>query len=133
MILLERFKSDAAKTRHAMRVEVGWYDELAAEVFALVIFVSDGFLQIKDTTTPSPAARYFSIARRLPLELQMVLCFRQVGSTKEIIPGKESEMAFKELARMFTNLILMTCSSLGILHRPPASPSLSPPYIHLSM
>ena len=35
----------------------------------------------------------------LPLELQMVLCFRQVGSTKEIIPGKESEVAFKELAR----------------------------------
>jgi len=82
-----------------MRVEVGWYDELAAEVFALVVFVSDGLLQIKDTTTPSPAARYFSIARRLPLELQIVLCFRQVGSTKEIIPGKDSEVAFKELAR----------------------------------
>ena len=32
-----------------MRVEVGWYDELAAEVFALVVFVSDGLLQIKDT------------------------------------------------------------------------------------
>jgi len=28
-----------------------------------------------------------------------MLCFRQVGSTKEIIPGKESEKAFKELAR----------------------------------
>jgi len=30
----------------------------------------------------------------------MVLCFRQVGSGKEIIPGKESEAAFRELARM---------------------------------
>jgi len=29
----------------------------------------------------------------------MVLCFRQVGSPKEIIPGKESEVAFKSLAR----------------------------------
>jgi len=29
----------------------------------------------------------------------MVLCFRQVGSGKEIIPGKESEVAFKELAK----------------------------------
>jgi len=97
--LLERFKSDATQTRHAVRVELGLLDELAAEMFALVVFVSDGLLQIKDTNTPSPAARYFSIAAQLPLELQMVLCFRQVGSAKEIIPGRESEVAFKELAR----------------------------------
>jgi len=96
--LLERFKSDAAKTRHAMRVELGWYDEAAAEMFALVVFVSDGLLQIKETT-PSPAARYFSIASQLPLELQMVLCFRLLGSPKEIIPVRESEAAFKKLAR----------------------------------
>ena len=74
-------------------------NELAAEVFALVVFVSDGLLQINETTTPSPAARFFSIARRLPLELQMVLCHHVVGSAKEIIPGKDSEVAFKELAR----------------------------------
>ena len=95
--LLERFKSDAAKTKHAMRVELGWYDEAAAEMFALVVFVSDGLLQA-NSTAPSPAARYFSIAAQLPLELQIVLCYRLVGSAKEIIPGKESEMAFKELA-----------------------------------
>jgi len=98
--LLERFKSDAAKTRHAMRVELGWHDELAAKMFALVVFVSDGLLQINDTaTTPSPAARFFSIATQLPLELQMLLCFRQVGSVKEIISGKNSEAAFKYLAK----------------------------------
>ena len=95
--LLERFKSDA-QTRHAVRLEFGLVDELAAEMFALVVFVSDGLLQINGTT-PSPAARFFNIARRLPLELQMVLCFRQVGSAKEIIPGKDSEVAFKSLAR----------------------------------
>jgi len=65
-------------------------------MFALVVFVSDGLLQIKDTT-PSPAARYFSIAMSLPLELQMVLCHRVVGSDKEIILGNESEAAFKAL------------------------------------
>ena len=67
-------------------------------MFALVVFFSDGLLQIRDTT-PSPAARFFIIASQLPLELEMVLCFRQVGSDKEIISGKESEVAFKELAR----------------------------------
>jgi len=97
--LLERFNDNLVETRQAMRLEIGWYDDAAAEMFALVVFVSDGLLQINDTTTPSPAARFFSIARQLPLELQMVLCFRQVGSAKEIISGKDSEVAFKELAR----------------------------------
>ena len=94
--LLERFKENPEETRYVMRLELGWYDEMAAEMFALVVFVSDELLQFKDTT--SPAARFFSIATRLPLELQMVLCFRQVGSDKEIISGKESEVAFKDLA-----------------------------------
>jgi len=98
--LLERFKSDASKIRHAVRLELDWYDEAAAEMFALVVFVSDGLLRIKDTTTPSPAARFFSIVRRrLPLELQMVVCHRVVGSGKEIIRNKESEMAFEWLAK----------------------------------
>ena len=97
--LLERFKSDATETRHAMRVELGVLDELAAEMFALVVFVSDGLLQLNDSTTTTPPARYFFIAKHLPLELQMVLCRRVVGSSKEIIPGHDSEAAFKELAR----------------------------------
>jgi len=96
--LLERFKSDASKTRSEVRLELGLIDELAAEMFALVVFVSDGLLQINDTTTPTSAARFFSIAAQLPLELQMVLCFRQVGSDKEIVSGKDSEVAFKFLA-----------------------------------
>jgi len=96
--LLERFKKDAAQTRHRIRVELGWYDDLAAEMFALVVFVSDGLLQLKDTMATTPAARFFSIAAQLPLELQMMLCFRLVGSDKEVIPGNESEVAFKSLA-----------------------------------
>ena len=51
--LLERFQNDATKTRQAVRVEVGWYDELAAGMFALVVFVSDGLLQVNDSTTPA--------------------------------------------------------------------------------
>ena len=97
--LLERFKKNPVETRYSMRVELGLVDEQAAEMFALVVFVSDGLLQVEDTTTTTPAAKFFSIVSRLPLELQMVLCYRLVGSYKEIIPGKESEVAFKELAK----------------------------------
>jgi len=94
--LLERFKENPVETRHTTRVELGLLNELAAEMFAVVIFVSDGLLQIKDITH---AARFFKIATQLPLELQMVLCFHVIGSAKEIVPGKEREMAFKELAK----------------------------------
>jgi len=81
-----------------VRVELGLLDDLAAEVFALVVFVSDGLLQTKDTTTATPAARFFHIAATLPLELQMMLSYRVVRSAKEIIQGQDSEMAFKLLA-----------------------------------
>ena len=64
-------------------------------VVAVVVVVVE---KKKKKRTTTPAARFFSIAKRLPLELQMMLCFRQVGSPKEIVPGKESEVAFKELA-----------------------------------
>jgi len=98
--LLERFKENPVETRHAVRVELGLLDELAAEMFALVVFVSDGLLQVKNPveTTP-PSARFFRIASQLPLELQMVMCYRFVDSCKEIISGKDSEAAFKELTR----------------------------------
>ena len=95
--LLERFKENPVETRHQVRVQLGLVDELAAEVFAMVVFVSDGLLQINGTT-PSPAARFFSIASQLPLELQMVLCYRQVGSAREIIPRNNRELAFRNLA-----------------------------------
>ena len=96
--LLERFKENMEETRHVMRTELGWYDEAAAEMFALVVFVTDEFLQVKDTPT-TPPARFFNIVNQLPLELQMVICYRFAGSSKEIIPGHDSEVAFKELAQ----------------------------------
>ena len=80
-------------------MELGWYGEHLGSEFALVVFVSDGLLQFKDTATLSPAARFFSIVAQLPLELQMVLSYRMVRSDKEIIQGKESEVAFNELVR----------------------------------
>jgi len=80
--LLERFKKNPVETRHQVRLEINWYDKSAA------VFVSDGLLQIKDSTTPTPAAKFFWIAMQLPLELQMVLCHRVMRSVKEIIPVK---------------------------------------------
>jgi len=99
--LLKRFKESPERTRYQVRVELGLVDEVAAEIFAFVVFLSDGLLQVTqgDQSTTSPAVRFFSIACQLPLELQMVLCYRVAGSCKEIIHGKDSEVAFRELSK----------------------------------
>ena len=79
-------------------------DELASEIFSLTVFLCDELVQLKPALTPAPAAdattRFFTIASKLPMELQMILCHRAVGSTKQNILRKDSEVAFKSLARI---------------------------------
>ena len=104
MCLLESFIADATQTRHEVRVKLGVLNELAAEVFALIVFMCDELLQLKpaiddDTPTTETATRFFAIAKKLPMELQMVLCRRAVGSMKQNILHQDSEAAFKSLAR----------------------------------
>ena len=101
MSLLERFTANPALTRHELRVKLGVLDELAAEVFALIVFLCDDLLQLKAASNPSDAAtpRFFTIASKLPMELQMILCCQAVGSMKQNIPRKDSEAAFKALAK----------------------------------
>jgi len=80
--LLERFKGNSEETRHRVRVELGYADELAAMMCALVVFVSDRLLEIPaGVTAASPA-----------------LCCRFAGLAKEIIPAWETEVAFRDLA-----------------------------------
>jgi len=104
VILLERFRDNPEGTRYQVRLELGLLDDLAAEMFAMVVFLSDGLLQVtdEDRSIATPAAKFFSIAGQLPLELQMVLCFRVVGSAKEIIGGNARELAFWNLAKKST-------------------------------
>ena len=89
-------------TRHQVRVKLGLLDALAAEVFALTVFLCDDLLQLKPALITSSnqaatASRFFVIAGKLPMELQMILCHRAVGSTKQNFLLKDSEVAFKSL------------------------------------
>ena len=95
--LLERFTVNPAQTRHELRVKLGILDALAAEVFALTVFLCDDLLQLRPAFTSSPAARFFIIVNILPMELQMILCHRAIGSMKQNIPRKNSEAAFRSL------------------------------------
>jgi len=85
---------------HELRVKLGQLDALASEVFALTVFLCDGLLHLKPASHPASGAfRFFSIASKMPMELQLILCHRIVGSQKQNILHKDSEVAFKGLAR----------------------------------
>jgi len=103
--VLERFIANPAQTRHELRVKLGVLDALASEIFALAVFLCDDFLQLRaaplaSAITTSAATRLFVIAQKLPMELQMILCHRALGSMKQNILHKDSETAFKDLARI---------------------------------
>jgi hypothetical protein len=98
VLLLERFIKNQAQTRHEIRIELGLVDKDAAELFAMTVFLCDDFLRLKEANSPA-ALRFFKIAKKLPMELQMMLCYRVFGSAKENIKSKDSEPAFKRLAK----------------------------------
>jgi len=68
--VLERFLTNPAQTRHELRVKLGVLDELAAEVFALTVFLCDDLLQLKPASHPTAAGaaatRFFTIPRDCP-------------------------------------------------------------------
>ena len=111
-LLLEKFMENPAQAQYEATLQLGLLDEVSAQLFALVVFICDELLQIKPaaaftSATPalehaaaaaSRAVRFFTIAYKLPIELQMVLCHRAVGSMKQNILSKDSEHTFKSLA-----------------------------------
>ena len=84
-----------------MRVKLGWVDDLAAEYFAVIVFLCDGIFKIRRSVAKylPNRARFFRIIKELPMELQMVLCYRLVESMRMNIPREQREGAFKQLAR----------------------------------
>ena len=52
--LLARFTEDPEETCWAVRREISWHSKDAAEVFALVVFASDGFLEFRKGRRPTP-------------------------------------------------------------------------------
>ena len=102
--LLRKFKMDPRGTMLRVRIRLRVLDELAAEIFALVVLLCDDFVRVtlpREGDLGAGAARFLRIVGRLPMELQMVVCRRVVGSSKGLILAKDAERAFRTLARKF--------------------------------
>ena len=72
-----------------------------------MIFLCDDYVCFNSETTENRnearkrMLRFFSIATRLNMDLQMVLCNRLYGLTKDVISSKYSEAAFRNVVRRF--------------------------------
>jgi len=79
-------------------------DPFISDLFALVVFLCDDLLTLKavssDPSSSNKASRFFVIAQLLPMELQMALCNRAFGSSKNFVLTKNSEPAFKKLGKV---------------------------------
>ena len=96
--LLRYYKADKEQAIYDIKADLNFPETLHSELYAQIIFISDGVLRINGQLGLTPEGRFFSIASRLPMELQMILCHRVFGSVKNNIPSRDSERAFKHLA-----------------------------------
>ena len=100
LALLVKFRENPEETRHEIRMVVSWYNESAAGMFALVVFLCDGLVRVRITHQDANILKFLWIVRRLPMEIQMIICQNSVGSTKESIPAANRERAFISLAKI---------------------------------
>jgi hypothetical protein len=103
--LLESFKEDQFRTRQEIRKELGLLNQLAAELFNLIVLQCDGYLQVREgekeidddeTDIEIKTKKFFGIATRLPMELQGLLCHRVFDSAKDNVTSKDFNKAFDE-------------------------------------
>lgn len=97
--LLDEYEKDPVGVRQRLRSLPQLREVYIQRTFALVVFFSDGYLQLPTVAVTSQIGRFFAICSQLPLDLQMVLCSRMFGSGKDVILSRDSEAGFRWLAR----------------------------------
>jgi hypothetical protein len=131
---------DASQTPIQLHEKYHWSLEAVSFVtadealFALVVFYTDAYLifvrvandnfEKKIWEMRHLHASFFRIAAQLPLDLQMVLCNRALGSDKDVITSTMSEPAFRALAVLFFDyykLLKVACKNAPRLRRWPCA------------
>lgn len=107
-LLWDYFQKPAEVRLQVQRRAKGNADAAAAYIFALVVFVCDGLLEIRrlrEKEVPElvffKAVRFINLIRRLPMELQMIVAHRVIESGRHFVTVGEAEAAFQTLARFY--------------------------------
>ena len=115
--LFKRFKADRELVIFQLNIELEPANKPAL-LFAMLAFLEDGLLKLKRTRRSNPAhnkLRFFKMALQLPIEVQMLLCYRVYELDDEYIPNKMALAAFKKFGaalppRRFPFFSLSSCS-----------------------
>jgi hypothetical protein len=98
--LIDAYEKEPVVVRNRLRNLPVIRDTYIGWMFALLVFFSDGFLQLpKVQSSDESIVRFFTISSRLPLDLQMLVCNRMFGSAKDVILSRDSEAGFRWVAR----------------------------------
>lgn len=108
-LLLEVYQRDPKGVRLEMRKHLRQLDNAAAaRIFAMMVFVSDGLLEIrrlKAKEVPEKgfcrAARFFNILRKLPMDLQMLVSHQMVDSPRQNVTATDADVAIRALAKCY--------------------------------
>jgi len=94
--LLERLVDNPVRMTEEVRRRILWC-RLSVLLFATSVFLSEGVFSLKSNLPEETvASRFFTIASRLPSELQLALCRRVYGfESTTAIPDWERKNAFK--------------------------------------
>lgn len=91
-----QLKSNFEPFRHQLAGEL-W--AVSCGLFTLVVCVSDGLLRVdEDNWWFADTVSFFNIADQLPMELQMLLCYRVFDSGQQIVIAKEVESNLQRLS-----------------------------------
>lgn len=105
--LNERIIENLNKQEHDFR-EINHFSQLwiaekkSSNLFAIVVFLCDAFLQIKQNLEEEKEAknmRFFKIAQRLPMELQQTLCNRAFGREADQIKQDNVNTSIDQLGK----------------------------------
>jgi hypothetical protein len=95
--LMSEYQADPQSTRLRLQREQYNNKEMAGELFSLVVYLSDDYFKLKEGKEKEK--RFFKIATRLPMDLQMVLCNKVFWIDSPIIKKIHSEQGFKVFAQ----------------------------------
>jgi len=107
--LIMNLAAHPLNTRYTTIMELGMHHMLPPALFCLVVLVSDGFLVVRDTerdgnrkgdgggNEEEDFRRFFRLAARLPLELQMLLSHCAYSSARQLVRSKDLEGALRSL------------------------------------
>ena len=98
--LLNSYNHNRKDTLNKIRQDLGMIEDL----FSLVVLNTDGYLtHLSGSKCKKSTKRWFSIVKQLPMELQMLICHRTYGSSKNNIRSEKVGGSLKRVIGCILN------------------------------